>query len=203
MGWAAVIALMQQIWLPNDVSTESQAADWLFMLGDNLGTAAGLMLCLDSHPSVCLGSLSSTRSLEDFDGLGAAALRSAEQLPALQWEKLMDALLNGNQLFPKEAVEDHEPDDEDQASLAARAHAHGPDPPMEKAKVARKKPTTDTPRTPKTPPKPRAPKTTKNPKPAAEPVSQSSCTPPTPSTPAKVSSLKNRLAVASGLKKPK
>ncbi len=197
MGWSVIIALMQQIWLPEDALTDSQAADWLFMLGDDLNMAAGLMMVMENHPSICLGSLQSSLLLEDYEAKGAQALKEAEQLPPVNWPSAMSATLSGGILFAPDVVEEPElPDHEEQAALQSKAHTPSPEPLME---VSKKRPRTESPATPKPPAKPKAPK--KAPKAAAE-ISTQSQSSPKPSPPPKVAStLKSRLGMASGIRR--
>lgn len=203
-GWVVVLSVLQTIWLPEEAETETQATDWVYMLSDDTGLAAGLMMISESHPSVCLGSLTRIIPFEDYDALGQQSLRAAEGLYPLDWEAVLPAAQIGNVMFPQDVIVDEDTDtqDKEQQDLAARA-VPGPPPVMEtppaKKRKSNKKDDEAEPAVPEAKPKAKP----KAAKPKASVNAPADSTPPTPTTPsaAKPSSLKARLGLASGLRK--
>lgn len=210
MGWAVLLVLLQTMWLPEDPDSVSQTMDWILMLGDDVMLAAGFMMLMETHPSVCLGSLGKNDPLEDYQARGEQALRVAESLGPVDWEEILRAVGAGLLLFPMDLVIPEStavPDEDDQEDLALRS-VPGPAPAMELAKEStpKKKRTSPKPAAdgavPSTP-KPRSKAAPKAAKPkAGEPTASSSSTPTcSPPASAKPSALKARLGIGAGLRR--
>jgi hypothetical protein len=88
MGWVVLLGILQTIWMPEEVESESQASDWIYMLGDDLNLAAGLMMWQENRPSVCIGSMGSHMALEDYTARGSQAIRLAEGQYPLEWDNM-------------------------------------------------------------------------------------------------------------------
>ena len=193
---------MQTIWLPEEAETESQATDWVLMPSDDIGLAAGLVMISESHPSLCLGSLTRMIPFEDYDARSQQSLRAAEGLYPLDWDVVLPSAQIGNVMFPQDVVLDQETDahDTEQQEMAARS-VPGPAPMMETPPAKKRKVNKNDAQTELGEAKPKA--KPRAPKPKASAVATVEPTPPSPSTPtaSKPSTLKARLGLASGLRK--
>ena len=211
MGWVILLAVFQTIWLPEDVDSSSQSNDWVLFLGDNLRLAAVSMLLLETHPCVSIGSLGRKETMEEYDASGQRELRAAESLKPVEWAHVLAAAAAGTPMFLQDVVAGMSDDDEEGVpDVPAGRCVHGGDgrkesgtrptePKKKKSKSSEKADDGET-TCARPSPKPKAAKRAAKP---AKSVPAASTPPPNnPASPSpKVSSLKSRLGMASGLRK--
>ena len=91
VGWATVIRLLQQFWLPDtEEATESQAADWTLVFSSDVQFVAALNRKLANEPCIAHGHMWSSENLDDTACRIEAAFRVAEGLPNVNWLEVAD-----------------------------------------------------------------------------------------------------------------
>lgn len=192
------MAIMQLIWLPEDVGgSASQVDDWMVVLGEDMTLVASLALWLETTPCVSFGTLLASKDVKDMAAGMQSQLKVSEACPLVDWEVNGTNAKSGRPMGMVQLEEDLsmiESEGEGDMSLDVPAVATPPTPsPSLKKRPAEAMGAAPKPRT-KSCAKPVAPK------PSAPP---SSTPVPKPSqASASPSSLSRRLQIGSGLRKP-
>lgn len=86
LGWATIIGLLQQFWLPDvEEATESQAADWTLVFSSDVQFVAALNRKLSNEPCIAHGLMWTSSTLDDTACRVESAFRVAEGLVNINW----------------------------------------------------------------------------------------------------------------------
>jgi hypothetical protein len=198
-GWTVVLAIIQLIWLPEDVSgNASQSDDWMVCLGEDMSLVASLALWLETTPCVSLGTLLASRDVKDMAAAMQAQVKVSEASPLGDWEENGMSARSGRPLGverPEEDLSLVESENEDELSQDVP-----PVPTPRTASPATRKRNAEA---VATPPKPRTKTCTRPsaPKPSAAAPMTPAPAPKPSQAPSSASSLSRRLQTASGLRK--